>query len=84
MTLCIACMQLLLKFIHCLAESLGGEINARNIDEYDSLVRYGTIVADLCAADPAGTVVKECQWIVDPHSLVLIVFKKGVFVHYYS
>ena len=40
MTICIACMQFLLKFIHCFAESLGVEISTRNIYEYDSLVRY--------------------------------------------
>ena len=84
MTLCITRMQLLLKVIHCLAESLGVEISARNIDEYDTLVRYGTIVANLCAADPAGTVVKECQRIFDLHGVSLIVFRKDMFINYYS
>ena len=84
MTICITSMQLLLKFIDCFVESLGVEISARNIDELDTLVCYRTIVADLGAADPAGSVVKECQWVVDLHRLVLIVYKKGVFIRYYS
>ena len=84
MTICITCVQLLLKFTCCFSESLGVEISPRNINEYDTVVSYRTIVADLGATDPAGTVIKECQWIVDPHSLVLIVFKKGVFAYHYS
>ena len=77
-------MQLLLKFIYCFAESLGVEISTRNINELDTLVCYRTIVTDLGAADSAGPVVKDCQWIVDPHRFVLILFSKGVLIHYYS
>ena len=52
-------MQLLLKFIYCFAESLGVEISTRNINEFETLVCYRTIVTDLGAADSAGPIVKS-------------------------